>query len=93
MTGRDVDPAAIAEVGKALATEEKSAPIEQRYPEAPAEVLDTIEYVEETLDTIEERLAEKERKKAARRRKVAALVESVEQLEAKVDRVAEQRGY
>lgn len=82
----------VAALGKALAGEEPSAPIEERYPEAPPEVLDTIEYVEETLDTIEERLAEKERKKAARKRKVAELVENIEKLEAKIDRVTERNG-
>jgi len=97
---RDVDVDAakeIAAVGRALAGEEKAAPIEKRYPEAPPEVLDTIELVEERLEEIEARIEEKERKKAlkkeSRRQSVVDLLESVEQLEAKVDRVAAQGGH
>ena len=91
----DVDEGAaeeIAAVGKALAGAEKSAPIEERYPEAPAEVLETIEYVEETLDSIEERLAEKERQREKRAEFVADLVEKVDDVEAKIEKAEQHYG-
>lgn len=91
----DVDEGAaeeIAAVGKALGGAEKSVPIEERYPEAPEGVLETIEYVEDKLDSIEERLAEKERQREKRAEFVAELAEDVEALEAKIEKAEQYYG-
>lgn len=86
----------VASVGKALAARrdrtEKATPIEERYPDAPAELLDTIEYIEEQLDSIEQRLDEKEEKRKRRKQFVVDLIEKVEDVEAKVSTVERQYG-
>lgn len=87
-----VDADEVAALGKALAGEEPSAPVEERYPEAPPEVAETIELVEERLADIEERLAEKERQREKRAEFVVDLVEKVEDVEEKLSSAEQHYG-